>query len=238
MVPALLKTATGGRSVVWRSQPGGFLLGTFFCWQETAPGGTTVSWEIAIGVDRLQDGHTLFHFIASRYVCFWGSETHYGPCNFLKVQKQMKTQIPFQSHNRLLVETIQLETLLTCISDSSTFSKTQTEPSNGDCTDLSQSQQMGNFDITRTNLLLGRILPHRTRSMPFGPWKALLNKFKMLCSGDWGDGSVQKVSIHVKTLAHQHVRHWEGRDWGSLGLLAGQPHWIMSSRPPCSVGEK
>lgn len=29
MVPVLLKTATGGRSVVWRSQPGGFLLGTF-----------------------------------------------------------------------------------------------------------------------------------------------------------------------------------------------------------------
>lgn len=123
------------------ASPVDFYWGRFLCWQETAPGGTTVSWEIAIGVDRLQDGHTLFHFIASRYFCFWGSETHYGPCNFLKVQNQMKTQIPFQSHNRLLVETIQLATFLTCISDSTTFSKTQTEPSNGDFTDLSQSQQ-------------------------------------------------------------------------------------------------
>lgn len=43
MVPVLLKTATGRRSLVWRSQPGGFLLGTFFCWQETVPGGTRVS---------------------------------------------------------------------------------------------------------------------------------------------------------------------------------------------------
>lgn len=241
MVPVLLKTAIGGRSVVWRSQPVGFLLGTF------SAGRRRLLEELHSHVRQPLEwtdykmATSLFHFIASRYFSFWRSETHYGPCNFLKVQKQMKTQIPFQSHNQLLVETIQLATFLTCISDSTTFSKTRTEPSNGYFIDLSQSQQMGNFDITRTNLLLGRILPHRTRSVPFGPWKALLNKFKMLCSGDWGDGSVckllamqaqKKANTHVKTWVHRHVQHWEGRDWGSVGLVgwpASLKHQLKSA---------
>lgn len=169
VVPVLLKTAIGRRSVVWRSQPVGFLLGTI------SAGGRRLLEELQSHERQPSEwtdykmAPSLFHFIASYYFRFWRSETHYGPCNFLKIQKQMKTQIPFQSHNQLLLETIQLATFLTCISDSTTFSRTQTEPSNGDFTDLSQSQQMGNFNITRTNLLLGRILPHRTRSMPFGP---------------------------------------------------------------------
>lgn len=160
-VPVLLKTAIGGRSVIWRSQPVGFLLGTF------SAGGRRLLEELQSHEwTGYKIAMSLFHFIASYYFRFWRSETHYGPCNFPKIQKQMKTQIPFQSHNQLFLETIQLATFLTCISD---FSRTQTEPSNGDFTDLSQSQQMGNFDITRTNLLLGRTLPHRTRSMSFRP---------------------------------------------------------------------
>lgn len=121
MVPVLLKTAIGGRSVVWSSQSVGFLLGTI------SAGRSRLLEELQSHERQPSEwtdykmATSLFHFIAYYYFRFWRSETHYGPCNFLKIQKQMKTQIPFQSHNQLLLETIQLATFLTCISDSTTF---------------------------------------------------------------------------------------------------------------------
>lgn len=61
--------------------------------------------------------------------------------------KLFKVQTPFQPHHPLPVEMAQLATFPSCISHSTTFSKTQREHTMGIFIDLSWDQQMGHVDI-------------------------------------------------------------------------------------------